>query len=181
MTIDVPLNGFGNRNTNTGEREVFWFLDMNETLGTARGTPRVHPATIGVNGALVITGNPTSQTVEAGNTAMFSVSTTGDAASFRWRHNGNDLSDGGNISGVATRELTVSPADTADAGTYDVVVRTSGGFFLTSQPATLTVTCPIPGSSRSRARFGPALARSRRSALMRRATTPRHTAGGVTA
>jgi MYXO-CTERM domain-containing protein len=44
MTIDLPLNGFGNRNSTTGEREIYWWGDMNEASGSIRGTAIVFPA-----------------------------------------------------------------------------------------------------------------------------------------
>src|SRR2546423_14507373 len=44
MTIDLPLNAFGNRNSTTGEREVDWWGDMNELSGSIRGTAEGFPA-----------------------------------------------------------------------------------------------------------------------------------------
>jgi uncharacterized protein (TIGR03382 family) len=44
MTIDAPLAGFGNRNTTTGDREVYWWGDMNEASGSVRGTATVTTA-----------------------------------------------------------------------------------------------------------------------------------------
>jgi uncharacterized protein (TIGR03382 family) len=45
MTIDSPLAGFGNRNTTTGDREVYWWGDMNEASGSIRGTANVATVT----------------------------------------------------------------------------------------------------------------------------------------
>jgi uncharacterized protein (TIGR03382 family) len=45
MVIDAPLAGFGNRNTTTGDREVYWWGDMNEASGSIRGTAAVTTAT----------------------------------------------------------------------------------------------------------------------------------------
>src|SRR5262249_32880250 len=42
--IDLPAAGFGNRNSTTGEREVYWWGDMNEASGSIRGTAIVYPA-----------------------------------------------------------------------------------------------------------------------------------------
>jgi hypothetical protein len=42
MTVDLPANGFGNRNSTTGDREVFWWGDLNEASGSIRGTAEVH-------------------------------------------------------------------------------------------------------------------------------------------
>ena len=46
MTIDLPANGFGNRNSATAEREVYWYGDMNEAVGSIRGTAVVAPAVV---------------------------------------------------------------------------------------------------------------------------------------
>jgi hypothetical protein len=45
LVIDAPADGFGNRNTATGEREVYWF-DPGIIDFEARGTADVHSATI---------------------------------------------------------------------------------------------------------------------------------------
>jgi hypothetical protein len=42
MTVDLPANGFGNRNSTTGDREVYWWGDMGEATGSIRGTAEVH-------------------------------------------------------------------------------------------------------------------------------------------
>jgi hypothetical protein len=46
LRIDSPLPAFGNRNTATNEREVYWILDPFEPSGSIRGTPVVSAATI---------------------------------------------------------------------------------------------------------------------------------------
>jgi uncharacterized protein (TIGR03382 family) len=48
LVVDAPLAGFGNRNTTTGDREVYWWGDMNEASGSIRGTASVTTATIHV-------------------------------------------------------------------------------------------------------------------------------------
>jgi MYXO-CTERM domain-containing protein len=48
MIVDSPLAGFGNRNTSTGDREVYWWADMNESSGSNRGTAAVTTATVHV-------------------------------------------------------------------------------------------------------------------------------------
>jgi uncharacterized protein (TIGR03382 family) len=48
LTVDSPLAGFGNRNTTTGDREVYWWGDMNEASGSIRGTANVTTAGIHV-------------------------------------------------------------------------------------------------------------------------------------
>ncbi len=46
LTIDIPADGFGNRDAATGERQVYWFADMLEVTGSLRGTALVIPARI---------------------------------------------------------------------------------------------------------------------------------------
>jgi uncharacterized protein (TIGR03382 family) len=41
MVSDAPLNGFGNRNTTSGDREIYWFTNTSEATGGTRGTPIV--------------------------------------------------------------------------------------------------------------------------------------------
>jgi len=48
LTVDAPLAGFGNRNTVTGEREVYWWGDMNASTGDLRGTAQVTPGFINI-------------------------------------------------------------------------------------------------------------------------------------
>lgn len=48
MTVDAPAGGFGNRNSTTGDREIYWFTSTAEATGSTRGTALVTPATITV-------------------------------------------------------------------------------------------------------------------------------------
>ncbi|HYE62498.1 MAG TPA: hypothetical protein VD997_10940 [Phycisphaerales bacterium] len=41
LEIDAPLSGFGNRNIATGDREVYWWGDLNASTGDLRGTAMV--------------------------------------------------------------------------------------------------------------------------------------------
>lgn len=41
LTVDAPLNGFGNRDTVTGLREVYWWGDLNASTGDIRGEASV--------------------------------------------------------------------------------------------------------------------------------------------
>ena len=57
-----------------------------------------------------------------GTTAMFSVTATGTGLSYQWRKDGLALSNTPAISGVYTSTLTINNIQTANEGTYDVVV-----------------------------------------------------------
>jgi uncharacterized protein (TIGR03382 family) len=48
MVVDAPLEGFGNRDSTTGNREVYWFDNMNENTGSIRGTAVVVPGIVHV-------------------------------------------------------------------------------------------------------------------------------------
>ncbi|EKN64166.1 kelch repeat-containing protein [Schinkia azotoformans] len=82
---------------------------------------------------------PTDQTMTAWENATFTVVATGDAPlSYQWKKNGNDLIDGGNISGATTATLNIRNVQAEDAGGYTVVVTNEAGN-TTSNIATLTV------------------------------------------
>jgi len=84
-----------------------------------------------------ITSQPASQTFCLGYPASFTVIASGTSLSYRWRKNGANLVNGGNISGVTSNTLTISAVATNNAGPYDVlVVNTCGS--VTSSVATLS-------------------------------------------
>ncbi|MFY9572656.1 MAG: immunoglobulin domain-containing protein, partial [Blastocatellia bacterium] len=85
-----------------------------------------------------ISAQPTNKTACSGSSTSFSLGATGTNLTYRWRKNGNQLSDGGNISGATTAELAINPVSAADVGSYDVVVM-SGCGNVTSNPASLTL------------------------------------------
>ena len=69
----------------------------------------------------VITQQPVSQTVLPGAPAAFSVAAVGTHPfSYQWQLNGVSLADNSNISGSAADTLSISSANSANAGTYSV-------------------------------------------------------------
>lgn len=89
-----------------------------------------------------ITTQPASQTNVAGSSAAFNVTVFGaPQLLYQWQENGTNLSDGGNISGSASRVLTVNNISPANAGTYSVVVSNALGS-VTSGGALLIVEVP---------------------------------------
>ena len=84
--------------------------------------------------APTVTTQPSSQTVVAGGNATFSVAASGTAPlKYQWTFGGSKLS------GATNASLTLSGAQSGNAGTYAVVVTNNYGS-ITSSGATLTVT-----------------------------------------
>jgi cyclophilin family peptidyl-prolyl cis-trans isomerase len=84
----------------------------------------------------IITSQPQNLTVNAGSTALLSV-TANSGATYQWLFGGNP------ISGATSATLTFEDVATNQAGTYTVVVTSPSGAAFYSQPAQLTV---IPGT-----------------------------------
>ncbi len=103
---------------------------------------------------LVITGiapsivtSPTSRTANAGTSTTFSVVASGSPTlTYQWRKAGNNLTNGANVSGATTANLTLTNLQAGDAAAYDVVVSNTvnGTSSATSTAATLTVTAVAP-------------------------------------
>jgi alpha-tubulin suppressor-like RCC1 family protein len=90
----------------------------------------------------VIVSGPASRTNASGSTASFTVNAGGLATLFyQWQKNGASLTNGGNISGVATPTLTLTSVTASDIAGYRVVVTNSSGS-VTSPVATLNVLDP---------------------------------------
>lgn len=72
-------------------------------------------------GAPVFSVQPTNTTRSAGSTATFTVNVSNPAGvTYQWQFEGNNLSDGGKISGATTRTLTVTDVSAAEVGRYRV-------------------------------------------------------------
>ncbi len=94
--------------------------------------------------AVLISQQPTPATLTkyAGGTATFTAAAIGtNTVSYRWRHAGTNLTDGGKFSGTTTTTLAINNLSAAEAGAYDVVANV-GPHSATSQPAALTVLPP---------------------------------------
>jgi len=89
----------------------------------------------------VITGQPKSQTNNAGATVTFLVSATSlQPLGYQWQKNGTNLVNGGNISGATTNTLAITGISDSDAAVYSVIV--SNENFSVTNYATLTVIDP---------------------------------------
>ncbi|MGO8701301.1 MAG: immunoglobulin domain-containing protein [Limisphaerales bacterium] len=89
----------------------------------------------------VITAEPSSLSVNAGGSAVFSAAATGSSLSFQWQLNNTKLTDSASVSGATTPTLTLSNVFGSNAGSYTVIITNSGGA-TNSIPAVLTVADP---------------------------------------
>ncbi len=95
-----------------------------------------------------ISTQPLSQTVRSGTNATFTVTAAGSMPlGYRWRFNGTNLVDGGQLSGTTTSTLILHDVLQDNSGDYLVVVTNAAGA-VTSATATLTVSaaagCVLP-------------------------------------
>ena len=80
-------------------------------------------STVYVYSLVSFTSQPTNQTINEGATVAFFVSATGQAPlSYQWRHDGANITNGGNISGATSASLLIMSAQAPQAGYYDCVV-----------------------------------------------------------
>jgi len=114
-------------------------------VSNSSGSVTSASATLTVNAAATapsITSQPASSTVTAGGSASFSVTATGSPApTYQWQKGGAA------IAGATAATLSLTSVQTADAGTYAVVIANSAGS-VTSASATLTVNpATTPGTA----------------------------------
>lgn len=107
-------------------------------------TPVLLDVTIGYatisNQPPTITSQPIPLAVVDRGVAVFTVAAEGaEPLHYRWRKGGQDLTDGGSISGAATNTLTINPVVWTDAGSYDVVVTDAHELTVDSDAVALTV------------------------------------------
>ena len=94
-----------------------------------------------VPGQPVITSQPQNQSVLSGQTALFTVSATGETLSYQWKRNGSNLLNDGTYSGVGTPTLTVSNVGPSHAGNLTVEISNTLGTTLSSN-AVLAIAIP---------------------------------------
>jgi fibronectin-binding autotransporter adhesin len=86
---------------------------------------------------------PASVICATNSIAIFSASASGNSLSYQWYKNNVPLSNGGDVSGVQTTNLVISPAQASDVGSYYLVVTNTCGYSVTSSPnAILTLEAP---------------------------------------
>ena len=108
-------------------------------VSNACGSVTSNAATLTVNTPPLITAQPQSQTVCAGNTATFSVVATGTGLSYQWQVSTDDGSTWSDISGATSDSYTTPSLTAADNGKKFRVVVTGTCGSVTSDTATLTI------------------------------------------
>ncbi len=110
--------------------EVFAITMSNYTAALSEA-PSISPAS-----------EPQNLIVAPGSPAIFAVGAIGSPTLvYQWQKNGANLTNGGNIAGATTSQVTISPASTNDDGGYSVGI-VNGFGSVTSVVATLTVGNP---------------------------------------
>ncbi|MCH7701281.1 MAG: immunoglobulin domain-containing protein [Planctomycetes bacterium] len=89
---------------------------------------------------------PTTQSACEGDSVEFTVDATGGAGplAYQWTGDGEELEDGGNISGATTNTLTLDPVDADDDDTSYAVTISNDDGAVTSDSAELTVSTDVP-------------------------------------
>jgi gliding motility-associated-like protein len=126
-------------NVSSGDEGVYDVVITNSCATTATSAG----AALTVSTPAAITGHPASVSQCQGNNVTLTVTANGNNLSYRWRKEGVNLSDGGNISGAATASLTLTGINAADGGNYDVIVTNSCPVTAASNVAVLTVDQPV--------------------------------------
>lgn len=98
----------------------------NSTVNSASGNFSIAPAT-------AITSQPQASTICSGQQAQMSVTATGNALTYNWKLNGNNVPNGTGAT------LTINNVQTTNAGTYYCIVTGACGSPVTSSSAVLTV------------------------------------------
>jgi len=103
--------------------------------------------TLNVDENIVVNTQPVSQDLCEDGTLNLNIDATATDGNpqYQWRKNGNPLSDGGNISGATTTNLSIITLTSTDAGDYDVIIDGPDGYTCDvgySQKATITVSPP---------------------------------------
>src|SRR6266568_4684842 len=132
-TVTVSLAPAATNLTAGSYSATLRFTNFNDNFGQTR------QITLAVVTPPVITAQPTNQALLLGMTANFRVGTAPNALLlYQWQENGNNLNDGGNVSGSATGTLTISNVLSASVGAYSVIVSNAAGV-VPSSNAFLTI------------------------------------------
>jgi hypothetical protein len=137
---NVPPNGWTNLQLYVTANMTNSVLEIGFVNETGYfGLDDVMAFNISVAAAPIIINQPVNQLVPARGSANFSVIASGATPlTYQWWHDGAELTDGPNISGSASANLTLANVSSAAAGTYSASVSNSYGF-VSSSGAVLVV------------------------------------------
>lgn len=125
--------------------------DLTITATGSDGTTTSDTLTVTFNcTAPAISTHPTSRTICSGTTTSFTVGASGTPTpTYQWYKGATAVTNGGRLSGATTATLTVTNADTSDAGSYSCTATNNCGS-AASNAATLTVNpSPVAPTSAS--------------------------------
>lgn len=138
VSLVVSLNSASSNLTVGTYVGSLWFTNVGSELSLER------QFNLAILAPPAITTQPTDEAVLDGDTATFSVATSGGLPLYyQWQLNGTNVSDGGHFSGTTTTNLTVSNVTPAVTGAYSVVV-TNAASLTTSSDATLSLVDSAP-------------------------------------
>lgn len=133
-SIGTNLQIFNAQTSDTGN----YFVVASNTLGIT--TSLVAVVTVMV--PPTITTQPASQSILQGSNVTFTAAVSGDAPlGYLWSFNGQPLTNGGQFSGTATTNLTISNIQPPNSGSYTLLVTNPVGSAV-STGAVLTVLSP---------------------------------------
>ena len=108
--------------TDTGSTYLFTDVQPDDPgvyrvqVTNSAGMARSAYVVLSIDGPIQVLRQPTTQTTTFGADATFTIFVSGSQPmTYAWTRNGLPLSDGGNVSGATTNELTIDPVDWADA------------------------------------------------------------------
>lgn len=125
LTDDTNLYGVGSAQvSDAGSYRVL--------ISNGAGSVSSRIAVVVIDGAPMITSQPASATLFAGQSFTVSITATGQDLAYQWRHNGAA------IPGASTAAYIVAAAAVTDTGSYDCVVNNPAGH-VTSDEAVVSV------------------------------------------
>jgi len=127
----------------SGAQTLKWSYSKNGSISTGQDRAWVDQFFYGPQPP-TITAQPTNQYPDAGGTANFRVAVVGaPPLTYQWQFNGANLTNGNGISGATSSNLTLSAVQSAQTGSYRLIINGAAGT-TTSSNATLAVFTTLP-------------------------------------
>jgi uncharacterized delta-60 repeat protein len=98
-------------------------------------------------GSLLIASQPVNWSLNPGQSATFGVGVVGSLPlNYQWYKGGTPLTDGGNVAGSSTANMTLGNAQSGDAGNYFVVISNTSGSVTSSVANLMVINDPMIAS-----------------------------------